>query len=392
MKIVYFDCFSGAGGDMLAGAMIDAGLDGVYLKGEITKLGLAGLEIEISQELRGGIKAVRFVPVFGEQGSHRNLKVISEIIEQSGINEKVKKTAIEIFTRLANAEAAVHGKKVEQIHFHEVGAVDAIADIVAAAVGVEELRSREVEKFYCSPLSVGGGTIKCAHGVLPVPAPATVELLKDVPVVCGPVQKELLTPTAAAILTTIVDEFREMPSMKIAAVGYGAGTIEIKEIPNVVRLIVGETSGEGADDTDCVCLLESNIDDVSGELIGCAVDKLFEGGALDVFTEPIYMKRNRLAVKISVICKVCKIGRMEEIIFGEGLTFGVRKQIMQRSKLKREIVGVETEFGPIKMKVGKSNGKIVNAKPELADCAAAAKAHNVSVKNVIEAAKTAYGK
>jgi uncharacterized protein (TIGR00299 family) protein len=228
--------------------------------------------------------------------------------------------------------------------------------------------------------------------LLPVPAPATAELLKGVPTASGPAEVELLTPTAAAILTTVAEGFCSLPAMKIEMIGYGAGSLESKAFPNVLRLILGEMVAEGSENADSVCLLETNIDDVSGELVGSVTDTLFKHGALDVFTSPIYMKQSRPAEQISVLCKLEDAQQLEQVLFEQGLTFGIRKQILQRSKLAREFVAVQTEFGEIKIKVGSWGGQVVNAKPEFSDCSSAAKKHNVPVKTVLDAAIIAYRK
>jgi len=386
MKIAYFDCFAGAGGDMITAAMLDAGLDAEFLKAQMATLKLKGLDIKIAETTRAGLRAVSFVPSAPKHQEHRNLGQITGIIDQSGISQQARKTAITIFNKLAEAEGSVHKKDLNQIRFHEVGAVDSIVDIVSASVGLEALG---VDRVYCSTISVGGGTIQCAHGLLPVPAPATVELLKGIPITTGPIQAELLTPTAAAILTTIVDEFCPLPPMKIETVGYGAGSLQSEKSPNILRLILGQTAGN-EENADSVCLLETNVDDISGELIGFITDSLFEDGALDVFTTPIYMKHGRPAVQISVICRIADVQKIEQALFKQGLTFGIRRQVLQRSKLASDFVAVSTKFGRIRIKIGSANGKIVNAKPEFADCCSVAKKHNVAVKTVLEAALTAY--
>jgi uncharacterized protein (TIGR00299 family) protein len=387
MKIAYFDCFAGAGGDMIVAAMLDAGLDIEFLKAQLATLGLKNLDIKISQTIRAGLKALSFLPVVQKEHNHRNLKDITKIITQSKISENAKKTAIAVFEKIARAEGTVHDKDPNDIHFHEVGALDSIIDTVSASVGFEALG---LDKIYCSALSVGGGTIECAHRLLPVPAPATTELLKGVPIVGGPGQLELLTPTAAAILTTVVDRFCPLPAIKIEAIGYGAGSLESEEFPNVLRLIIGQAVDETETNADSVYLLETNVDDVSGELIGFIIEKLFSNGALDVFTTPIYMKQGRPAEQISVICKIEDTQQMEQVLFEEGLTFGVRRQIVQRSKLAREFLTVQTEFGEIRIKTGVLGGEVVNAKPEFSDCVAAAKKHKVAVKAVLDAAMAAY--
>ena len=389
MKIAYFDCFAGAGGDMIAASMLDAGLDEKFLKAQIASLGIESLKIKIRRTSRAGLRCLSFEPTAPQQQQHRNLKEIVQIINQSGIGKPAKETAVEIFEKLAKAEAKIHGKKPGEIHFHEIGAVDSIVDIVSASIGYQFFKSAGVEKFYSSVLSVGGGTVKSAHGLLPVPAPATVELLKGVPIIEGPSKAELLTPTAVAIFTTIVDGFGPLPEMKIEKIGYGAGTRESEEFSNCLRLIIGQATGETAD-ADSVYLLETNIDDVSGELIGYVTDRLLNGGALDVFMTPIYMKHNRPAVKVSIISEIKDAQKFEEILFNEGLTFGIRKQIIQRSKLSRSFETVKTRYGNIKIKIGSLNGKIVNIKPEFSDCCEAAKKHKIPVKSVIETALKAY--
>jgi pyridinium-3,5-bisthiocarboxylic acid mononucleotide nickel chelatase len=383
MKIAYFDCFSGAAGDMIAGAMLDAGLDFEFLKSQIATLGIKNLAVTVSETKRAGLRALHFVPLIKEEHHHRHLSDIIKIINDSKIGEKPKQTAVAIFNRLAEAEAAVHGKEPNDIHFHEVGAIDSIVDIVSAAVGFDTLG---IEKVYCSVLAVGGGQIKAAHGIMPVPAPATAELLKGVPTVGGPIDKELLTPTGAAILTTVAESFGQIPPMKIETTGYGAGTLDSEHVPNVVRLILGQSTDDSSATTDSVCLLETNIDDITGEIISHTMNELLAAGALDVFTTPIIMKQSRPAVKLTVICQTADIARLEEMIFEAGITFGIRRQIVERSKLAREFLTVKTRFGNIKIKVGKKTGRIVTSKPEFADCAKAAQEHKVSVKEVMQTA------
>jgi pyridinium-3,5-bisthiocarboxylic acid mononucleotide nickel chelatase len=383
MKIAYFDCFSGAAGDMIAGAMLDAGLDFEFLKSQIATLGIENLAVTVSETKRAGLRALHFIPLIKEEHHHRHLSDIIKIINDSKIGDKPKKMAIAIFDRLAQAEAIVHGKEPNDIHFHEVGAIDSIVDIVSAAVGFDALG---IEKVYCSVLAVGGGQVLAAHGIMPVPAPATAELLKGVPTVGGPIDKELLTPTGAAILTTVSENFGQIPPMKIEMTGYGAGTLDSEHVPNVVRLILGQSADNSSETTDSVCLLETNIDDITGEIIAHTMETILSAGALDVFATPIIMKQGRPAVKLTVICQLTDIARLEEIIFKAGITFGIRRQIVERSKLAREFVTVKTQFGNIKIKVGKQNGKIVAAKSEFADCAKAAQEHKVSVKNVMQTA------
>ena len=388
MKIGYFDCFAGAAGDMIAAAMLDAGLDKDFLVGQLESLDIKGLEINISPTKRCGIRALRFEPAAADEQS-RNLADITAIISKSKITDSAKQRAIEIFEGLGRVEGKIHGKEPGEVQFHEIGAVDSIVDIVSACIGLEAL---DIEKVYSSPLSVGGGIIKGAHGVMPVPAPATAAILKEAkaPIVGGPGEAELLTPTGAAILANFVDEFAPLPAVKIDAVGYGAGALESDEFPNVLRLIIGESVSADGADTDCVCLLETNVDDVTGEVIGFVMDKLLAEGALDVFTTPIQMKHNRPAVKVSVICSVGESKHMENILFEQGLTLGIRKQFLQRSKLRRDFVTVKTEFGKIKVKTGTLSGRLISAKPEYADCTEAAKRHKVPLKMIQEAVMKAF--
>jgi uncharacterized protein (TIGR00299 family) protein len=390
MKIAYFDCFSGAGGDMIAAAFIDAGLDTQNLVKQLETLGIEGLEIKVSEVTRCGLTATKFEPVFPHQHIHRNLADITGIINKSKIEDDAKLTAIKIFDRLADAEAAVHGTSKNEVHFHEVGAVDSIVDIVAASIGYNYFKENGVEKYYCSTISVGSGMTKSEHGLIPVPGPATAELIKNVPVTAGPAQVELLTPTAAAILTTIVDEFCSLPEMKILKTGYGAGTFNPEGFPNCLRLIIGESVNENSETADSVCLLETNVDDVTGEVTGSILEKLLEIGALDCFITPVYTKHNRPAFKLSALCEIKDEERISNFLFEHGITLGIRKQILQRRKLERNFVDVQTKFGKIKIKIGSLNGKIVFYKPEFSDCQSAAQKHNVAVKSVIDAAITAY--
>ncbi|MFH1615535.1 MAG: nickel pincer cofactor biosynthesis protein LarC [Planctomycetota bacterium] len=389
MRIAYFDCFAGAGGDMIVASMLDAGLDAEYLRSELGKLGIEGLCVKIERTIRCGLSATFFEPYAPDQQKQRNLADITKLIQDSGISEKAKAKAIKIFNNLALAEGKVHGKNPAEIHFHELGAIDSIVDIISACIGLEGLG---IEEVYCSALPLGSGTIKTAHGQMPLPAPATAALLKNVPVKAGSDEGELVTPTAAAVLTTVTKSFRSLPSMVIEAVGYGAGTRDSARFPNVTRLITGRAANGNRADTDTICLLEANSDDSTGEQIGLLVDKLLEVGALDVFCIPCYMKHNRPAVQMCVMCSIEDADMMERMVFESGVTFGIRKQFIERKKLSREFKEVETEFGPIRVKVGSLKEKIVTAKPEFFDCAEAAERHKTTVQQVISAAKAAFGK
>lgn len=386
MKIAYFDCFSGAAGDMILGAMIDAGLDPAALRNDLARLPISGYEIEIQQVKKQGIAATKLNVHAPEEKAHRHLHHITKIIDSAELPARVKERSIRIFTRLAEAEAKVHGSTIEKVHFHEVGAIDAIVDIVGAAIGMERLG---IDRLVCSPIPTGNGTVTCQHGVMPVPAPATAELLVGVPLAACDEMGELTTPTGAAILTTLAEGFGPIPPMRISSVGYSAGTRDGKRRPNVLRLIMGD-SAESASDHDEIVVLETNLDDCTGEQIGHAVRCLFEAGALDVFTTPISMKKNRPGVMLSVLAPVEKETACEAVLFAETTTFGVRRSAWTRSKLERRSETVETPYGPIRMKIGLKKNEVVRASPEYDDCAAAAVARGVALECVMIAAQEAW--
>jgi len=393
---------------MIVAAALDAGADEKYLRGELAKLNIKEIQPEISKVTKNGIVATRFSPICqnenhrhshkhghkheheyehgheNEHGQHRHLATIIEIINNARLSEQVRRQAIAVFQRLARAEAKVHGISQEQVHFHEVGAADAIADIVGSCVALESLG---VEKIYCSRLAVGSGTVKCQHGVLPVPAPATAELIKGIELLSSNVIGELLTPTGAAILTTLAEGFSAMPPMKIDQIGYGAGSRDFPEQPNVLRLIVGQLADNDSDKNhDQVCVLDANIDDATAELTAHVAEKLLANGALDVICRHVTMKKGRCGIEISVICHSDQINQMEHILFSESTTLGIRRCMCQRSILPREIKSVETPFGPIRIKVGFLGGNAVTQSVEFSDCQQAAQRHNVTVKQVIAAA------
>lgn len=389
MKIAYFDCFAGAGGDMIAASLLDAGCDRQFLVGQLETLGIADLKIEIEPVMRSGIAGLSFKPVAPDNQHHRNLSDITGIINNSKITSEAKRNAVEIFNTLADAEGKIHRKEPNEIHFHEVGAVDSIIDIVTACIAIDAMK---IEKVICSRLSVGGGTINIAHGTMSAPAPATVEILRQAkaPIQGGPVSAELLTPTAAAILTHYADEYAAMPQMTLEAVGYGAGTMEFEGLANTLRVVIGRTAGVSDTTIDSVCLLETNVDDSSSEVIGYVTEKLLSAGALDVYTTPILMKKNRPAVKISILAPHNQVSEIERILFSEQITFGTRRQTLQRTTLKRQVVSVVTEFGEINIKAGLRDAEIISAKPEFSECEKAAQKHGVAVKIVQQAAIKAF--
>ena len=323
------------------------------------------------------------------QHSHRGLKEIRKIIAAAGISDSAKATSIAIFEALGAAEAKIHSVPVEQIHFHEVGAVDAIVDIVCAAVGAEALG---VDAIVCSPLNVGGGAVKCAHGTFPVPAPATVELLKDAPVYSSGVQAELVTPTGAAIVKRLAQRFSAFPEMKIEKTGYGAGSRDFPAHPNVVRLVIGEAASTLADrtDSDRITVLEANLDDLNPQVFGYVLDRLLEEGALDAFAVPVQMKKNRPGSLLTVLCKPEDAGKLAQLIFAETTTLGVRRREEVRQTLARRWESVRTLWGEVRIKIASMNGTVTNYMPEYEDCRRIAAEHHVPLKTVMQEASQQY--
>lgn len=393
MKAIYFDCFSGISGDMALGALIHAGVPKQFLLEQLRKVPGISFELEVARVKRSGIAATD-VSVKAVQGAtERGLADISDLLEASSLEAGVKSLATGIFQRLAEAEAAVHGIPVEEVHFHELGGVDAIVDIVGTALGVKYLG---LEKFFCSPLPMGRGTIECAHGVLPVPAPAVAQMMKGVPTAPNPplgtAFVELVTPTGAAIVTSLCADFGDMPPMKVEAVGYGAGKREL-ETPNLLRIFVGETSG-GMDGlaTDAIAVLEANIDDMNPEIYSHVVERLFEMGALDVFLSPLIMKKGRPGQLLSVLCRPEESQAFASLLFRETTTFGVRVAHCKRFCLQRQTKKVRTPYGPIGIKVAFLGGEVVQASPEFRDCQKAAQRSGVALKEVYAAAVGAFEK
>ncbi|MGB9196696.1 MAG: nickel pincer cofactor biosynthesis protein LarC [Terriglobales bacterium] len=453
MRIAYLDCFSGISGDMFLGALVDAGVSARLLEETVAALNVDA-RIEFSRVMRGGITATK-VDVFanGEKDlpreefwrqtganhlnadahrhahshehhhshddadSHehsdtrdhghahehgRGLVEIRPIIAAANISESAKKTAIAIFEALGAAEAEIHNTSIEQVHFHEVGAVDAMVDIICAAVGAEAL---EVDEWVCSPLNVGGGTVKCAHGILPVPAPATVKLLAGAPVYSSGPQVELVTPTGAAIVKTLARRFAAFPAMKIEKAGYGAGSREFAQHPNLLRLTVGEAlpaaamAGSASDwsvaasdgvSTDRVAVLEANLDDLNPQVLAYAMERLLAEGALDVFSVPVQMKKNRPGALLTVLAKPEDADRLTKVMFAETSTLGVRRRDEARQVLARRWETVETSWGPVRIKIANLNGTVANFVPEYEDCRRIAAEHHVPLKTVMQEAQHAY--
>ncbi len=386
MTVLYFDCFSGAAGDMLVGALIDAGVDLELIERGLARLDLSGFRVETRQVHRHGLVATKFdvaVDAVAEQPK-RHLSDVTSLIKSAGLSRTVTEKSIQVFDSLAQAEARVHGVSVEEVHFHEVGAVDAIVDVLSVVMAVDSLAPT---KIVCSPLPLGSGSVHCQHGVIPVPAPATAELIKGVETFGGDEPGELLTPTAAAILTVLCDSFGPVPCMRIENVGMGAGAREGQTRPNVTRVLVGS---EAVGDGDAVAVLQASIDDSPGEWIGHCVGRLLEMGALEAFCTPIYMKKGRPGVLLTVLCEQGQEDVLEGVIFRETTTFGIRRSFTRRTKLKRRNEQVETPYGPISMKCGEYQGHTVTASPEYEDCAGAARRTGAAVRTVMEAAIAAW--
>jgi hypothetical protein len=410
---------------MFLGALVDAGVSVLLLEQTVAALNLGpGARLEVSKVLRSGISATKVdvwtsdkdkdaprdgESTFGESAqagmpvphSHehehheprphvhgRHLSAIQKIIGAAAISESAKQRALDIFQSLGEAEAKIHNVAIEKIHFHEVGAVDAIADIVCAAVGSEALG---VDEWICSPINVGGGTVQCSHGRMPVPAPATVELLKGAPIYSNGIDKELTTPTGAAILKTLVTRFGSVPSYKIEAAGYGAGTRDFPAHANVLRLTVGE-SFEAAKETtpEIISVLEANIDDLNPQVFGYVMDKLLEAGALDVFGVPVQMKKNRPGMLLTVLSRTEDSQRLARIVFTETTTLGIRRREERREVLLRRSQAVQTPWGEVSMKIANLNGTVTNYAPEYEDCRRIASERGVPLKSVMQEAIRIY--
>jgi uncharacterized protein (TIGR00299 family) protein len=389
MKIAYFDCFAGASGDMILGALMDTGLELEILRSELAKLRLAHYDIQVKKITKKGIGGTQAVVNVDQQwldSHHRCLQDIQNIIENSELAESVKQRSIDIFTRLAEAEARVHHTTVDQIHFHEVGAMDAIIDVVGSVIGLTTLG---VERLYSSSLHVGTGTVECAHGRLPVPAPATAELIKGKPVYSTGIQGELLTPTGAAILTTLAFDFGPMPAMRVETVGYGAGSSD-PAIPNLLRLIIGESLEDVHDyQAERVAVAETTIDDMNPQIYEYLIQEMLNMGAMDVFLVPTLMKKSRPGIMLTIICAPERVGEFSNFLFRETTTIGLRWRIDNRTKAKRSIEEIQTKYGPIHVKVAEANGGVINATPEYEDCKRIALEKRIPLKDVLEQARIA---
>jgi len=434
-RVLYFDCFSGISGDMALGALLDAGLPIDDLRRALGSLALGDAHIHADRVLRAGVSATKFSVHEHHAGSaphshdhdhaagsshrpadstehhahdrdhgqvnhhaHRSLPEIFTLIDGSSLSVAARDRAKAMFQRLAEAEAAIHHMPVETVHLHEVGALDSIIDIVGIVYAMEWAGA---DRIVCSPMNVGGGMVRSAHGHFPVPAPATVKLLGDAPVYSGRVQTELVTPTGALIATTYASSFGPIPAMAIERVGYGAGGRDDPETPNVLRVLIGREAdgvvaqaiGPGGASTEArrVAVIECEIDDMNPQIFGVVMDRLYAAGALEVFYIPVQMKKNRPGTLLTVVAPPAQQAQMVDVIFRETTTIGLRHYEVDRECLEREIVSVETPIGAVRFKIARRNGRIVNAVPEFEDCAALAAAKNLSVKEVQTIAITAYG-
>jgi pyridinium-3,5-bisthiocarboxylic acid mononucleotide nickel chelatase len=387
-KLAYFDCFSGISGDMTLGALVDAGCDLARLRSGLESLQIPSWTISAEKVWKNGMSAT-FVRVTTEgQIKHRSLSAILEILDKSQLPNSVRENAAAIFHRLGEAEASVHDVPLEKIHFHEVGAVDAIVDIVGACIGCEALG---IQKFVCSPLNVGGGTAKMAHGILPVPAPATAKLLQGKPTYSNGVPRELVTPTGAAIVATLCHTFGPQPAMNVSAIGYGAGSADLAGQPNVLRIMIGEAAEKvvpGFDEE--ISVIEANLDDMNPQIYGYFQEKALAAGALDVYTTPVQMKKNRPGTLLTLLCKPQDVNALMSLIFAETTTFGARTYSAQRRTLPRESVNVHTQYGDVRIKLSRVNGHIQHVAPEFEDCRKLAVEKNVPLQRVISDALRAY--
>jgi hypothetical protein len=382
MKIAYFDCFSGASGDMILGSMIDAGLSPHLLREELRKLQIPTVRLEVKKVLKGGISATQVI-VEGrdETRSHRNLKELLRIVEKSHLEPEVKKKSKEIFQRIASVEAKIHRKPMEEIHFHELGGLDSIVDIVGSVWGLCQMG---IDELYVSKVNAGAGFVKCEHGILPVPAPATLALMKGKPIYSSGVERELLTPTGAAILTSLGSQFGQMPPMSLERIGYGAGRDDLPH-PNLLRLIIGTSTATSGKER--VVVIETNIDDMNPQFYDYIMEKLLAMGVLEVFLTPIMMKKNRPATLLTVISPSEKLPSVTAFLLRETTTLGLRWREEERSRTDREIISLQTRYGKIRFKIARWEGSVVNLSPEYEDCKRLALRKRIPLKDVFEEVK-----
>ncbi len=412
MRILYFDCFAGAAGDMILGALLDAGLPFDELKHALGSLAIEGLDVSVDRVVKQGLTATKFrvhphvasgSASHGHQHGRHSLQEIETAIGRSALSAAGKSKAIAMFHRLASAEAAIHGTSLDQVHLHEVGAIDSIIDIVGVVFALEWFKA---DRIVVSPLNVGGGMVRSAHGIFPVPAPATVALLKDAPVYSSGIQSELLTPTGALILSEYASAYGPVPAMRVQQVGYGAGDRELAETPNVVRVLVGEAAERGVPHlspegsgakvaapsprSHSIVVLECEIDDMNPQLFGPLMDALYAAGALEVFYSAVQMKKNRPGTLMTIVARPDHREPLTAIVFRESTTIGVRYQEMSRDCLDREMVTVDTAVGPVRFKIARQKEQVVNAQPEFDDLVKRAAERGIPIKEVQALAQKAW--
>ncbi len=391
MTTLYFDCFAGASGDMILGALVGAGVDPQALSEQLALLGVEGFSVEFEKVDRAGLSCTHARVSIKPEHVHRHLGDVLKIIYDSRLNDRVKERAARIFSRLAEAEAAVHNQPIERIHFHEVGALDAIVDVVGAAICFDLL---QIDRFVCSPLNVGSGTVEMAHGRFPVPPPAVTELLKSAPIYATEIKGELVTPTGAAIITSVCNEYGPLPAMLLERSGYGAGTRTYEKFPNALRVFIGQEQGSSELETrnpklETLWMLETNIDDLSPQVFGHVMERALELGALDCYFTPIQMKKNRPGVLLSVLCNAAGKEAITQMLFAETTTLGLRSYAVERRSLERQVIKVETQYGAIGVKVARMNGHVVNEMPEFDQVQSAAVRAGVPFRTVERAVRLA---
>ena len=391
MRCAYIDCFSGIAGDMLLAALLDAGCPFETLQAAVAKLALPDVTLSAERVKRHGIAATRVVVGLPPEArrKHRHLPQIIKIIADANLSPRVTELALRIFLRLAEAEAAVHSTTPDKVHFHEVGADDALVDIVCACVGLEALG---VERITCSPIPTGSGYVDCEHGRMPVPAPATAQLLRGVTIAACEETGELATPTGVAIATTLADEFGPLPQMRLDRIGTGAGARDGQTRPNILRVLIGDCVDAHAAAAESIAVLECQIDDASGETLAFAAQQMLDVGALDTFLVPIIMKKGRPGHLLTVLARPDDADRLVDAMLAHTSTFGVRRYDTRRAVLARSFESVETPFGVIRVKLGRRGDALLRAAPEYEDCAAAARAHHVALTAVQQAAIDAWNR
>jgi len=385
MKVAYFDCIAGASGDMMLGALLDAGLPEERLRQQLALLQLDDFELRCRAVDKHGFRAIKVDVLVKDDVPARHLPEIEAIVNESDLPEEIKTKAIAIFRRLGRVEARIHGTTLDQVHLHELGGVDTIVDVVGVLSGLAAL---DIERVIVSPLPMGRGFVRGAHGKIPLPAPATLALLKEVPLVGSEIDMELVTPTGAVLLTSLAEQFGPIPTMTLKSIGYGAGGRDL-EIPNILRLMIGEQAQQGGPQVETLLLLETNIDDLNPEIYDYTMERLFEAGALDVFLSPLQMKKNRPGTLLRVLCRPNQVDQLKEILFVETSTLGIRQQQVTRHSLARSSETVETPYGPVRVKIAQLGSGQAKAAPEYEDCRRLAEINDLPLRQIYAAAEQA---